>query len=295
MGRKVNFMIRKAWARHAAVAVILGFSAVLAPSARAADTIVAYPGYTQPSEQRKLNFNGPAVVVKVYVKEGDFVKAGTLLAEQDARVEEEHLKGALIEANSNLQIEAAEATLQEKQVEYQRKQKMLEKKVIGDLEVLEAELDVKISEARLKLSKEDREQKQSEADETKAKIAQKKLYATTDGIVQQIGVHEGELASNDPKLPAITMVTIEPLYVEVNLPIAVTKVMQKADHQKLQIRYEDETEWQTAEVIYFNPVANPMARLQMVRLQLENPKHYRAGMTVMVKIPENLAAAQPAR
>ncbi|HEV2690043.1 MAG TPA: efflux RND transporter periplasmic adaptor subunit, partial [Bryobacteraceae bacterium] len=145
----------------------------------------------------------------------------------------------------------------------------------------------------LKLSREDREQKQSEADETKAKIAQKKLYATTDGIVQQIGVHEGELASNDPKMPAITMVTNEPLYVEVNLPVTVTKKMKTG--QKLQIRYEDEEKWQTAEVIFFNPVANPMARLQMTRLQLENPEHYRAGYTVVVKLPEEFAAAAVAR
>jgi RND family efflux transporter MFP subunit len=293
-GTEGKFMIKHAWVRHTAAAVILASTAVLAaPSARAADSIITYPGYTQPSEQRKLNFNGPGVVVKVHVKEGDFVKKGTLLAEQDDRVEQEHLKGAMIEANSKLQIDAAEATLAEKKVEYDKKKQMLDKKVIGALDVLEAELDVKISEARLKLASEDRQQKQAEVDETKAKIAQKKLYATTDGIVQQIGVHEGELASNDPKMSAVSMVTNEPLYVEVNLPITVTKDMQKG--QKLQVRYEDEEKWQTAEVIYFNPVANPMARLQMVRLALENPNHYRAGLTVLVKLPEKLAAAQEAR
>ena len=92
------------------------------------------------------------------------------------------------------------------------------------------------------------------------------------------------------------MVTNEPLYVEVNLPVAATKKMDLNEKPKLQVRYDDEQEWQSAEVIFLNPMINATANMQMTRLKLENPNHYRSGMRVWVKLPEGkLAAAQDAR
>lgn len=294
---RANYMKKHAWVRQVAVGFLTTSLGLLATSAAAAETssVQTYPGYTQPSEQRKLNFNGPGVVVKVHVKEGDYVKAGTLVAEQDARVEEEHLKGVQIQAHSDLQIIAADKTLAEKKVVLERKTNMLDKMVGGKLEVLEAQLDVDIAEARLQLSKEEKAEKQAEEAEEQAKIAQKKLYATTDGIVQQIGVHEGELASNDPKNAVVSMVTNEPLYVDVNLPLAATKNMDVKTHPKLEVQYEGEKEWHTAEVIFLDPVAMPGTRQQKTRLQMDNPSHYHSGMNVLVRFPEPLAAAQPAR
>jgi hypothetical protein len=150
-------------------------------------------------------------------------------------------------------------------------------------------LEVTIAKLRGEMSVKEKYEKGLEVDAAKAKMSLKQLYATTDGIVQQVGIHDGELASNDPKNAVVSVVTNEPLYVEVDLPIALTRTMQW--HQKVQVRYEDDPTWKTAEVIFFNPVANAGARAQHVRLQLDNPEKMRSGMNVEVRLDEKVAAA----
>jgi len=43
--------------------------------------------FTKPSEERAFNFSTPGLVLKVNVKDGEAVKAGQVLAEQDVSVE----------------------------------------------------------------------------------------------------------------------------------------------------------------------------------------------------------------
>jgi hypothetical protein len=68
--------------------------------------------------------------------------------------------------------------------------------------------------------------------------------------------------------------------------------------QKLQVRYADDhtDQWTNAEIVLLNPVANATTAnsSQSVRLQLENTEGMRAGMHVLVKLPE-MASAEPLR
>jgi len=278
---------------------LVALGSQLAPAQAIDPSAGIYRGFTKPSEQRGLNFNAPGVVMKVHVKEGDFVKAGTLLAEQDDRVEQQHAKGVEIEAKSQLQIAAAEAELKEKDFELHKKEDLFKRTIkIGDetyygateIEVKQAELDKAISDARAKLAKEQNHKSQFELAEDNAKIAQKKLYATTDGIVQAINVHEGELTTNDPKTPVIEMVKNSPLFIEIDLPIKIADGLKL--NQKLQVRYDDpKATPMTAEIVFFKPTADPATQQQHIRLQMDNPDQVRAGHVVMVKVGDNMAQA----
>lgn len=236
----------------------------------------------------------PGVVGKVLVKEGDVVKKGDLVAQQDDSVEQAELVVKEAEAKSSaLQIDAAKADLDQKKVELTRSENMYKKKVIGESELEKARLDVVIGEIRVRLAEQETQQKQLEAEAQKVKLAQKKLYTTIDGIVQRINVHEGELATNDPKTPCMQVVLNEPLYVEVDVQVAMVKGLQLK--QKVEVRYTDENEWHAGELIYFNPVANAAAGTQRIRLQLDNPNHVRSGLQVEVRLGDKVALAQPAR
>ena len=245
---------------------------------------------------RGLNFNVPGAVSKVLVKEGDLVKKDQLVAQQDDSVEVADL--AVKEAdtkNSALQIEAAQADLEQKKVEAKRSQKMYDQKVLGESELEKAKLDVVIGEIRVKLAIQETDQKKLEATEVQKKIDQKKLIATIDGIVQKINVHEGELATNDPKTPCMTIVKNDPLYVEVDLAVGIANKLTVG--QKIGVHYVNvgENPWQMAELIYFNPVANAAAGTQRVRLQLPNTNQMRSGLQVEIKLEDKVAAAELAR
>jgi hypothetical protein len=116
--------------------------------------------------------------------------------------------------------------------------------------------------------------------------------------VQKINVHEGELATNDPKTPCMQIVSNTPLFVEVDLLVQDAKNLKLK--QKLDVRYADETKWHEAEIIFFNPVANAAAGTQRVRLQMNNSEQFRSGLQVDVALSDpshqkDVAAAVPAR
>lgn len=289
-------MLKNIFPRRFAATCVLGLIGLTAGSLLAADPYdrSSSPGITNPSEQRGLNFNVPGVVAKMMVKEGDTVKKGQLVAQQDDSVEQaDLLVKEADEKSSALQIEAAKADLDQKKVELKRSDKMFSQGVLGESELEKAKLDVVIGAIRVTLAEQETAQKKLEADAAKVKIEQKKLFSTIDGIVQKINVHDGELATNDPKTPCMTIVLNQPLYVEVDVPVSAAKSL--ALHQTIDVRYAEENQWHPAELIYFNPVANAAAGTQRIRLQLENPSNMRSGLQVEVKIGEKVAVAQPAR
>lgn len=293
-------MFKQATARCAAAAVLLGtcglaFAAPEAPSA--ADQPLTYTGITKPSEQRGLNFNGPGVVAEMLVKEGDLVKKGQLLAKQDDRGDQADLKTLQAKlAGSQVEIDADEAEAAEKKVEWDQKEAGYKKRVNSELEVLQAKLEYTIAIARKEVAVKDKEEKQTEVDAQLVKLKMRELHSTTDGIVQQINIHEGELAANDPKAPVMVVVTNRPLYVEVYMPATVAKSLNTG--QKLQVHYADEhtDKWVDAAIVFLNPVANATTATssQSVRLQLDNAQDMRAGMHVTVKLPQ-MASAEASR
>jgi len=295
-------MRNNAFGRNIAAACLLATLGLTGSYVNAADApTFSHPGITNPSEQRGLNFNVPGAVARIFVKEGDIVKKGDLVAQQDDTVELAELKVKEAEAkSSSLQVDAAKADLAQKKVELVRQTEMYAKHVAGKSDVEKAQLDVTIGEIRVKLADEETNQKVDEANSVKARIAQKKLFTTIDGIVQKINVHDGELATNDPKTPCIQIVLNQPLSVEVDMPVSNSAGLKAK--QKMDVRYLDESKWREAEISFLNPVANAAAGTQRIRLSLDNPENMRSGLQVEVTPfdpahdrKKDVAVAQPAR
>jgi multidrug efflux pump subunit AcrA (membrane-fusion protein) len=204
-------------------------------------------------------------------------------------------------SGAKLQIDAAIADLNEKKVVRDRDEKMFASRTMGLEDVEKARLDVQIGEIRVTLANTEAKQKEGAVATQKAKIAQKKLVATIDGVVQKVNVHEGELATNDPKTPCLQVVSNDPLYVEVDVPVAVAATMQL--NQPMDVRYLDlpsEAKWMPAKIVFFNPVADARAGTQHIRLELANSNHLRSGVQMEVAPPDAkhekaVAAAAPAR
>lgn len=276
-----------------------------------ASTYTGYAGITAPSDQRGLNFNVPGVVHVLKVKEGQEITADDqkksptgqmLVAQQDDSVDLAEMVVKQAEAKSSeLQIKAAEEDLKQKRVELDRDKEMFSKHVLGKSELEKAELDVTIGMIRVSLAEQETEQKNQEVNAQKARVEQKKLYATITGVVQKINVHDGELATNDPKTPCIIIVKNDPLWVEVDIPVADAKTFQGRDPKApktetiMEARYLDEAQWADAPVIYINPVANAAAGTQRVRLELLNPRKLRSGLQVEVRLKgqKGVAGALP--
>jgi RND family efflux transporter MFP subunit len=254
-----------------------------------------FPAITMPSEKRQQNFDLPGVVWKMTVKEGDKVKKGDVLAEQNTEPDKAHLSSLEVQSKtSDLEMQAAVATLDKDQVDLKRKETLMTTKSISQGEVDEARLQVKIDGFKKEAAAEGKNKAEADIAEQKARIEQKMLRAKIDGVVSEINTREGELANNDTQHPTVTVVKNDPLYVEVWLPAPlVTKL--KADGLKtvLQVQYVDEQngKWREAKIHFIRPQADAQSNMEYVQLEMPNPEGRSSGLQVMVRMPSGAAPA----
>jgi RND family efflux transporter MFP subunit len=252
-----------------------------------ADADRTFPGVTKPSESRDISFNGPGVVSLLSVKEGDAVQAGQSLIDQDDSVEEANLAAVLVDATSDVQVDAAKAKLAYAEEEQRRKQRLSDEHAIGESELEEAKLDVIMAQKQVELAEQEKHQKALEANEDKAKISLKHLVSPITGSVLKINTHVGETPAADK--PVLTVVRNDPLWVETDLPTQQVKQVKLG--QTMDVRYGGDQNWQSASVIFIAPEADARSDTQKIRMELGNPTHRDSGLQVEVKVPDNLASA----
>lgn len=252
------------------------------------------PAYTQPSERAQLAFKNPGILSKVLVKEGDPVKAGELLMEQDDRLEQKQYESLKLQGDSDVKPNAKKAELAVREHELQRVTDLFNNKhVSSQVEVEEAQLNRDDAKAEYLAAKEDQQVKKLDAAAMAIRLDQMQMRATFNGEVEQIVTRRGEMS--DPAKPSIVIVNNDPLWVMVNLPNRVV------DHLKngstLQVRYADQADpafseaqpWQAARVSFMSPRGDGQQRL--VRLTLPNPTDLSSGREVQVKLPTSLFTA----
>jgi len=303
---RVNFTGRTAWAT--ALLAGLGVAAFAAPKdktdgldgvsqplgLRSDQNSLTHEGHTVPSEKSQQSFDLPGVVDQVFVKEGQVVKEGDLLAQQNIEADKAHIEQLVLLANSKEELEAEQASLEKARATLKRKSKLNDQRAISPEEFDEARLEVDVDIHKVKHAQEQMDKAALELKEAQKRLEQKQLKAKVSGIVAGINTHPGELSNNDPQHPAITVVKNDPVHVEVAIPVGQAKHL--TDGQKLMVQYEGDEAWEPGQVIFIAPEADAESQTQLVKLEVPNPQSKRAsGLSVTVKLPDNLAPGAAAR
>ena len=249
------------------------------------DKARSYPAVTRPSEERTLSFSYPGVVREVSVKEGETVKSGQKLMKLDDRMDQKALSAAEIEAKSLLKIQYAQQESDQKKVQLERTQQLYDdNRAASPFELESAKLEYELAKTRLALSQEETDAKKLEADKQRIKVELAGLVSTIDGVVQRIGVKEGEFA--DPNQgqarPACVVVRNNPLRVEVYLPTALTSELKAG--QELEVAYPGQKTGQKAKITFFDPVADAGSEMRKLWLELPNPENQESGRQVEVRV-----------
>ncbi len=242
---------------------------------------------TAPSSRRELAFPYQGLIGKVNVVEGEQIKAGQVLLVQDERIEQKRLEALTLESDRRLVIEAKQAALENKTVELKRKTELYNNRALSESEFLSAQLEVKLAEAEVNVSKHEEKTKVAEKELQEVRVEYMTLKSPIDGIVQKIVQKEGEVA--DINKPSVIVVKNDPLYIEIKtLPTDVVQGLRKG--QELDVRYKG-GEWKKAAIVKIDPVADARMGTQEVRLEMANPENRSTGLEMEVKIP---AASQTA-
>lgn len=244
---------------------------------------------TVPSHTAKPSFMEIGIVRQWFVKPDDVVKKGQLLGREDTDLETLKLRSLRIQADSTAAVEAATADRDAKKIEYENKEKGYAEQAVSESEVQEAKLDYEQSEALLRKSLSDREKLLADVDYQARIIDKMQLFSPVDGTVEQISIQEGEVV--DPNKPdgALTIVTNDPLWVEVKVPSSQALKLKIGDPGLVEYQSQPGT-WLKGKVIYLDPEVDAASDKQTVRLELANDSGTPSGLWVQVHFPSDTDA-----
>lgn len=243
---------------------------------------------TIPADERELNFSVPGLIAEVNVKNGDRVKKGQVLAQLDMQVEQAALDKEQFLLNSNVQLRAAEAQRDLAEVKLKRVEGLRANNAGSLTELEEAQLELTVSKLKVELAVEETESKRLEIVRLQKQIDRMRIVCEFAGEVRKVEAAVGEVA--DPQRPAIVVVSNDPLWVATKVSTEQANSMKLG--QTLSVRYTDEKTWREAKIIFFDPVADATVGQQLIHLEMPNPEARRAGQEMIVKLPDNVAAAK---
>ncbi len=233
---------------------------------------------TKPSKDVTLSFVRAGRIAKIQVKEGQRVKADTLLVKQDDKAEQAQLAQLKAQADSVVRIDASKAQLEQKKADYEKMQIAFRKKVASKLEVEHARLDVTIAELSLKLQEFEHAQSRRKYEEAMLQLDRMTIRSPIAGKVERVHVEVGE--SVDALQDVIRVVNIDPLWIEVPVPLGRARKLAVGDDAG--VSAEGGGARADGTVMHIASVADAASDTLMVRVQAPNPTGRPVGERVRV-------------
>jgi RND family efflux transporter MFP subunit len=237
---------------------------------------------TKPSGDVTLSFTRPGRVTKVHVKEGQLVGAGELLIQQDDAAEQVQLKQLKSQADSDVQVRASQAKLDQAKVDYEKMQEAGRKNAAAPLEVEHAKLDMIIADLSLELARFMHDQDRLKYEDLKAQIDRMRLESPIAGRVEKIAIQEGE--SKDAQQPILRIVKIDPLWIDVPVPRKQTAGLAVGGPARVEFP-GDAGAAAEGKIVFVADVADAASDTLLVRVELKNPSLRKAGEHVRVSFP----------
>ncbi|MFH1161307.1 MAG: efflux RND transporter periplasmic adaptor subunit [bacterium] len=168
---------------------------------------VSANGKIQPETDIKISPYISGEVVDLYVKEGDQVKKGDLLAKIDPEIYISVYDQSAAslntqkanESNSNARLAQMEAQFENARLNYERQEKLFSQKVISQADFDQAKANFEVAKAQVTAAKQDVKAsefmvKSSEAGLKRSKedLTRTAIFAPTDGTVSKLNVLKGE-------------------------------------------------------------------------------------------------------
>jgi RND family efflux transporter MFP subunit len=245
----------------------------------------AVEAVTKPSEDVTLSFSRPGRdltggqrVSKILVKEGQLVRAGELLVQQDDSAEQVQLRQLKSQADSDVQVRAAQAKLDQAKVDYEKMAEAGRRNAAAPLEVEHAKLDMLIADLSLELARFMHDQDRLKYDDLKAQIDRLRIESPIAGRVEKISVQEGE--SKDAQQPIIRIVKIDPLWIDAPVPLKQSRGLEVGAAAR--VAFPGETGAAEGKIVFVGDVADAASDTLLVRVEVKNSSRRKAGEHVRV-------------
>ncbi len=243
---------------------------------------------TSPSADVTLSFVQAGRVAEVLVKEGDTVGDGQVVVKLDDSVEQLRLVQIKAQAEDTSQLQAAQASLDQKRLDLKRIDWAAQKGAATDLELEHARLDVLIAELSLKVAVFESQQNQRRYDEAKCQLARMQLKSPIGGIVEKLHVEPGE--SVNGLADVVRIVRIDPLWIDVHVPIEQASALTTGRTATVTLPGPSPAA-SKGTVTFVSVVADSASSTLRCRIELPNPARRPAGERVEIRFDK--PAGQP--
>ena len=255
---------------------------VVLSTLKAASSGVGIRAVTNPSADITLSYVQPGRIAKVYFKEGEWVKAGQVLIQQDDAVEQIQLAQLQAASEDTTQIQASEASLAQKRVDLIKLEKAAANNAATELEVEYAKLNVTMAELSLQLAKFEHEQAKRKYNEQKAQIEKMRMKSPIDGRIENIHVETGE--SINALADVVRVVQIDPLWIDVPVPLIKATTLSYGKTAQVGFPNPNRASLE-GKIIYIAAVADAASSTLRVRIEVPNKSNRPAGEHVEIIFP----------
>jgi RND family efflux transporter MFP subunit len=210
------------------------------------------------------------VIDSLSVRRGDTVKKGQLVATLASGPERAAADLARSRASMQGELKAAEAKVDLAQKKWKRAEELQKKNFVSANARDEAESEYRLALEQLRAARENKRLAELDVKRADEVVAQRSIRSPVNGVVVEVLQRPGELASSNQKDPIMKLVEIDPLNVELVLPVSQygrIKVGQRA----IVLPEEPVGGKHAARVEIVDPVVDAASGTFGVRLRLPNP------------------------
>jgi RND family efflux transporter MFP subunit len=172
--------------------------------------------------RQKLDIRSPVegVIDAIHVQRGEQVKKGQLVATLFSGPERAGLELARSRAGMEGEIKSAEARLELTRKKYERADELLKKNFVSASARDEAEAEFRLASEQLRAARENRRLAELEVTRAEQVVQQREIRSPLSGIVVEVMLRPGELTASNQKDPIMKLIEIDPLHVELILPLS---------------------------------------------------------------------------
>lgn len=180
----------------------------------------SYDCLIEPAETIELGTAVGGVLSHVYVRRGERIKRGQVLAALDSRAEQASADLARYKSQLAGPTELAEAKIEFSKRKFERRKDMAAEKLLAQQDSDDAESDLRQAQADLKVAQENRKVAQLEYAQQQAQLALRTVRSPFDGVVVDQMIWPGETVEPGATKHAILkLAQLDPLHVRVVMPM----------------------------------------------------------------------------
>jgi RND family efflux transporter MFP subunit len=208
----------------------LACTSALAYAGTALGQVDNYDCVIQARQNIEIRSPVEATIESVRVKRGDWVSKGQILATLESGPERAAFALAQTRAQAVGEIKSAEVRVDITQKKLKRAEELVKQNFVSANARDEAEAEHKLATTELRRAHENQKIAFHEAKRSEEVLAMRTIRSPFSGVVVEVLLKPGESGAITVKLPILRLAEVDPLYVEVILPVSLYGRVKTGQH-----------------------------------------------------------------